>query len=198
MSQLTFWHHRSSILLLASLGAIGAGCNSSSNSGSATSNARDMADFAIMLEEPKPPVAPPADDPALADQRAIESAPSDESSADPSATSESVSGEPPADQGRAVAGRAPIGEGGYFVAIGGARRQILNRLEDLAWTQAVQHFQATEGRLPRDHQEFMTKIIEPLGIDLGYKEEDQEFLYDPNEGQWGTVYVVAKEPAPAE
>jgi hypothetical protein len=109
--------------------------------------------------------------------------------------------QPPAEKPRTEAGRAPIGEGGYLVAIAGARRHVLNRVEDLAWTQAVQHFQATEGRLPKDHEEFMKKIIEPLGIDLGFKEEGQEFLYDPTsteEHRWGTVYVVEAETQPAQ
>jgi hypothetical protein len=108
--------------------------------------------------------------------------------------------QPPAEKPRTEAGRASIGEGGYLVAIAGARRHVLNRVDDLAWTQAVQHFQATEGRLPKDHDEFMKKIIEPLGIDLGYKEEGQEFLYDPTpteEHRWGTVYVVEAETQPA-
>jgi hypothetical protein len=103
---------------------------------------------------------------------------------------------------RTEAGRAPIGEGGYLVAIAGARRHVLNKVDDLAWTQAVQHFQATEGRLPKDHAEFMSKVIEPNEIDLGFKEENQEFLYDPSEPPWGTLYVVEKmtaaEPAPQQ
>jgi hypothetical protein len=108
--------------------------------------------------------------------------------------------QPPAEKPRTEAGRAPIGEGGYLVAIAGARRHVLNRVEDLAWTQGVQHFQATEGRLPKDHDEFMKKIVEPLGIDLGFKEEGQEFLYDPTpieDHPWGTVYVVEAESQPA-
>jgi hypothetical protein len=77
----------------------------------------------------------------------------------------------------------------------------MNKLERLPWLQAVQHFQATEGRLPKDHAEFMKKVVEPLGINLGFKEEDQEFLYDPSVPPWGELYVVAKETAespPAE
>ena len=104
--------------------------------------------------------------------------------------------QPPAEQPRTKAGRADIGQGGYLTAIAGARRHVLNRVESLAWTQAVQHFQATEGRLPKDHNEFMKKVVEPNGIDLGIKEEGQEFLYDPTpseEHPWGTLYVVAAE-----
>lgn len=99
----------------------------------------------------------------------------------------------PAEQPRVEAGRASIGEGGYLTAIAGARRHVLNKVDDLAWTQGVQHFQASEGRLPKDHNEFMKKIVEPLGIDLGFKEEGTEFLYDPtpsDDHPWGTLYVV--------
>jgi hypothetical protein len=100
-----------------------------------------------------------------------------------------------AERPRKEAGRGSIGEGGYLVAIAGARRHVLNKVDDLAWTQAVQHFQAQEGRLPKDHNEFMTKVVKPLEINLGYIEEGQEFLYDPTpdeEHPWGTLYVVAK------
>jgi hypothetical protein len=65
----------------------------------------------------------------------------------------------------------------------------------LAWQQAVSHFQATNGRLPKDHAEFMKQIVEANGIDLGFKEENQEFLYDPNDktqGPYGTLFVVEK------
>lgn len=107
----------------------------------------------------------------------------------------------PAEKPRTEAGRAPIGEGGYLTAIAGARRHVLNRVQDLAWTQGVQHFQATEGRLPKDHDEFIKKIVEELGIDLGFKEEGQEFLYDPTPNEdhpWGTVYVVEAEAQSAQ
>jgi hypothetical protein len=99
---------------------------------------------------------------------------------------------------RTVAGRPGVGEGGYYTAIVGARRHILNKVDSLAWKQAVQHFKATEGRKPKDHDEFMNKIVIPLEIDLGYKEENQEFIYDPSaesEGDLGVLYVVEKEPA---
>jgi hypothetical protein len=45
-------------------------------------------------------------------------------------------------------------------------------------------------------------VIEPNEIDLGFKEEHQEFLYDPSEPPWGTLYIVEKmtatEPAPQQ
>lgn len=102
----------------------------------------------------------------------------------------------PAEPQKKLAGRDAVAPGGgYYKAIIGARRHVLNQVDKLPWLQAVQHFQATEGRLPKDHNEFMKKIIEPLQINLGHKEENQEFLYDPSEGQWGELYVVEKEPA---
>jgi hypothetical protein len=116
---------------------------------------------------------------------------------------QAAANQPAADKPRTEAGRAQIGEGGYLVAIAGARRHVLNSVEDLAWTQAVQHFEAEHGRLPKDHAEFMEKIVKFHGIDLGYKEEGQEFLYDPTpteDHRWGTVYVVEAEAqtAPAQ
>ena len=107
---------------------------------------------------------------------------------------------------RTVAGRPGVGQGGYYTAIVGARRHILNQVDSWAWKQAVQHFRATEGRKPKDHEEFMKKIIIPLEIDLGYIEENQEFLYDPNAvpedgSDVGVLYVVEKaeaEPPPAD
>jgi hypothetical protein len=106
--------------------------------------------------------------------------------------------QPPAEPEREVAGRERVAPGGYYTAIVGARRHVLNKVESLAWQQAVSHFQAEHGRMPKDHAEFMSRIVEPLGIDLGFKEENQEFLYDPNDkttGPYGTLFVVEKETA---
>ncbi len=104
----------------------------------------------------------------------------------------------PAEAERKVAERAGVQPGGYYTAIVGARRHVLNKVDDLAWIQGVQHFKAEQGRLPKDHAEFMSKIIEPLGINLGYKQENEEFLYDPSAGDWGEVYVVEKLDQPAQ
>jgi hypothetical protein len=100
-----------------------------------------------------------------------------------------------------MAGRERVAPGGYANAIIGARRHILNVTESLAWQQSVSHFQALEGRLPKDHDEFMKRIVQEQGIDLGYKEENQEFLYDPNDktqGPYGTLYVVEVVDQPAQ
>jgi hypothetical protein len=148
------------------------GCSSDSSSGGGS-----MSQAAAQLEAEK-----------TAEQQAEQKTAADAQAAQQSAAAQQAAVEKP----RTEAGRGSIGEGGYLVAIAGARRHVLNKVEDLAWTQGVQHFQAEHGRLPKDHAEFMSRIVEPLGIDLGYIEEGQEFLYDPNEGQWGTLYVVQK------
>ena len=104
----------------------------------------------------------------------------------------------PAEPQHTRAGRPGVEPGGYYTAIVGARRHILNEVDTFAWKQAVQHFRATEGRKPKDHDEFMRRIVIPLEIDLGYKEENHEFLYDPtaeSDGDLGVLYVVEKEPA---
>ena len=109
---------------------------------------------------------------------------------------------PPAERPRKVAGRAPVGEGGYLTAIVGARRHILNQVDSWAWKQAVSHFKATEGRKPKDHDEFMKKIVIRHEIPLGHIEEGQEFFYDPNAetedgSDVGVLYVVEKVDEPA-
>jgi len=120
--------------------------------------------------------------------------------ADQKAAEAAAAAQPPAEPERKVAGREGVEPGGYANAIIGARRHILNTVEDLAWIQGVQHFQATEGRLPKDHAEFMNKIVIPLGINLGHIEEGQEFLYDPkgeSDARVGQLYVVEKSAEPA-
>jgi hypothetical protein len=169
-------------LLVIAIAVTAVGCGSSSSS-SSSGGGSSMDQMAAQLDE------------QAAARKQDEARIAAEKKAQEEAAAKTAADAPPE---RKVAGRAGVGEGGYYTAIVGARRHVLNRVDDLAWTQGVQHFQATEGRLPKDHKEFMSKVVEPLGIDLGFKEENQEFLYDPSQGQWGEVYVVEKlaEPAP--
>jgi hypothetical protein len=170
---------RSSWFLAIALALVVMGCDSSSNSGGGAS----LDDMASTMDAEK----------AVKDQQ--ENAKQEAERAAQQVASDQPAVNAPAEQPRTVAGRPGVGEGGYYTAIVGARRHVLNKVEDLAWIQAVQHFKATEGRLPKDNAEFMSKVIKPLEINLGYKEEDQEFIYDPSVGDWGEVYVVEKEPA---
>jgi hypothetical protein len=153
------------------------GCGSSSNSGGSRGTSMDaMADQL---------------DAQNAARKQTEAAAAAKAAADQKAADAQAAQNPPEPE-KKVAGRGQVQFGGYYGAIAGARRHIMDKLDRLPWLQAVQHFQATEGRLPKDHAEFMKKVVEPLGINLGHKEEDQEFLYDPSVPPWGELYVVAK------
>jgi hypothetical protein len=178
--------HVGKSMILIALATSVIGCDSSSTSGGGGASMGEMAA-------------------ALDAKRAAEQKEQAQLEADRKAEEEAraaaAAATPPAERPRKEAGRAPVGEGGYLTAIVGARRHILNQVDDWAWVQAVQHFQATEGRLPKDHDEFMNKIVKPLGINLGFKEEGQEFLYDPTptkERPWGTLYVVENAEAPSQ
>jgi hypothetical protein len=97
----------------------------------------------------------------------------------------------PAEGGRTTAGAATVGEGGgYYSAIVGAHRHITTRVDDLAWKQAIQHYKATNGNMPKDHAEFMSGVIDGFGIALPPLEEGEEYLWIPDEGQFGELYVV--------
>jgi hypothetical protein len=96
-----------------------------------------------------------------------------------------------------VVGRGRVEDLGYGSAIINARRHVLNESESWAWKQAVGSFRATNGRKPKDHAEFMKRVIEEMQIPLPHKEEGEEFFYDPNgesDGDFGLLYVVEKPP----
>ena len=71
---------------------------------------------------------------------------------------------------------ATLGEGGgYYTAIVGAHRHITTRVDDLAWTQALQHYKATTGEMPKNHEEFM-RVMTEGGVPLPEMEQGQEYL----------------------
>jgi hypothetical protein len=163
------------LLLMLAIGPTG--CDSSTSTGGGAS----MDELASAASAQKAAEQQKKDEQAEAERKAKE------------AQQAAAAGPPPK-----RAGRPQVGEGGYLTAIVGARRRVLNEADRWPWLQAVTHFKAEHGRLPKDHAEFMNKIVIPMEINLGYKEEDEEFFYDPNEGDWGELYVVEKveEPAP--
>ena len=163
-------------LLMIAWAIAEAGCDSASSTGGAS-----MDDLAS----------------AASAQRAAEEQKEQSAEAERKAKEAQQAAQAPAEPPGKVAGRPGVGEGGYFTAIVGARRRILNETERWPWLQAVQHFKAEHGRLPKDHAEFMSRVVEPLEINLGYKEENEVYFYDPNEGDFGELYVVeiAEEPA---
>jgi hypothetical protein len=48
---------------------------------------------------------------------------------------------------------------------------------------ALQLFQASEGRMPRSHEEFMTRIIQANNIRLPELSEGQEYEFDSDSGE---------------
>ena len=160
-----------------------AGCDSSTSSNTSSGSSMDAMASAVDAQK-------------AAQQQEQARAEAEQQAAAEQAAAEQQATEPQ----RQMAGRERVAPGGYANAIIGARRHILNQTESWAWQQAVSHFQATNGRLPKDHAEFMKQVVEPNGINLGFKEVNQEFLYDPNDktqGPYGTLFVVEKEAAPA-
>jgi hypothetical protein len=103
---------------------------------------------------------------------------------------------------KAVGSRPQMEGGGYFRAIGSARRHVMNVADSLAWIQGVRSFKAEEGRKPKDNNEFMKVVVPKYELQLPRIEADEEYLYDPNgetDGDFGQLYVVKKqtaEPAP--
>jgi hypothetical protein len=157
------------------------GCNSSSSSGGAS-----MDQMAGAVDAQK--TAKQQEEAAVAAKAA----------ADKKAAEEQVA-KPAAEPEKKVVGRAPVAPGGgYYSAIIGARRHILNETDSLAWKQGVASFRATNGRKPKDHNEFMKQVITAMDIPLPRKEENEEYFYDPNgetDGDFGQLYVVEKQPA---
>ena len=58
----------------------------------------------------------------------------------------------PAEPPKKVGGRQTQGlGGGYYAAIIGARRHVMNVVDSIAWIQGVRSFKAEEGRKPKDN-----------------------------------------------
>ena len=115
-------------------------------------------------------------------------------------SAEEAAAKPPVEPEKKVVGRAPVAPGGgYYSAIIGARRHILNEAESWAWKQGVGSFRATNGRKPKDNNEFMKQVINAMEIPLPHKEENEEYFYDSageTDGDYGQLYVIEKQPAP--
>ena len=171
------------ILVMAiGIGLPGCDSSSSSNSGGAS-----MDQMAGAVDAQK--MAKQQDETAAAAKAAADKKAADEAAA-----------KPPAEPEKKVVGRDPVAPGGgYYSAIIGARRHILNESESWAWKQGVGSFRATNGRKPKDNNEFMKQVITAMDIPLPHKEENEEYFYDPKgetDGDYGQLYVIEKQPAP--
>jgi hypothetical protein len=128
---------------------------------------------------------------AAADQQAADEAAQRKAQEDAAAAAAAEQ----ANSGRTTAGAGTVGQGGgYMSAIVAAHRHITTRVDDLAWIQALQHHKAMTGEMPKNHEEFM-KIVAEGGIPMPELEQGQELLWEPSEGEWGTLYIVEPNPA---
>jgi hypothetical protein len=169
-------------LCVTMLSLVTAGCDSSSSSDS-SGGGQSMDALAGQV------------DAANAQQKEKEAAAAAKAAADQKAAEAAAAAEAAKPR---VVGRGKVQDLGYGSAIINARRHVLNESESWAWKQAVSHFRATNDRKPKDTAEFMKQIIEGMQVPLPHKEEDEEFLYDPNgesDGDFGQLYVVTKQPA---
>lgn len=175
---------------------IATGCNDSGN----TSGAPDMEAIAAQMEQSKQAEAKAkaAEEAAAAKAAAEQQAAAEAAqrrAEEEAAAQASAAAAQRAEGGRTTAGAGTIGQGGgYMSAIVAAHRHITTRVDDLAWTQALQHHKAMTGEMPKNHEEFM-KIMQEGGIPLPELEQGEELFWDPSEGDWGTLYIVEPNPA---
>lgn len=119
--------------------------------------------------------------------------------ADQKAASDAAAATPVQPEMKKVGDRPRPEFGGYFGAIAGARRHVMNVVDNLAWIQGVRSFKAEEGRKPKDNNEFMKVVVTKYELILPKIEPDEEYLYDPNgetDGDFGQLYVVKKGAVP--
>jgi hypothetical protein len=65
-------------------------------------------------------------------------------------------------------------------AIGGVYRRALAETEKWPIAQGIQHFQASNGRLPKSNEEFHDKVMKAMQIPYPKMEEGYELVFDPD------------------
>lgn len=116
--------------------------------------------------------------------------------ADQQAAAAAAAQAPAAPEKKKVGSREIVQGGGYYSAIMGARRHVMNVVDNISWIQGVRSFKAEEGRKPKDNNEFIKVVVPKYDLQLPHIEADEEYLYDPNgetDGDFGALYVVKKE-----
>jgi hypothetical protein len=170
-----------------SLGLIGCGSSSSSSSGSGGGTSMDA--LAGQVD---------AQNAAKKQQESVDAAKNAAAAAQAAADRQAAEAKAMADQKKAVGSREVVAGGGYYSAIIGARRHVMNVVDNISWIQGVRNFQATYGRKPKDTKEFMNVCVKENDLQLPRIEADEEYLYDPNgesDGNFGQLYVVKKQSA---
>jgi hypothetical protein len=171
-------------VIVLMVGAMGCGTSSSSSSGGGTS--MDALASQVDAQNAAKKQQDEAAKKAAADQQAA------------AAAAAAAAQNPPQPERKAVGSREIVQGGGYYSAIMGARRHVMNVVDNIAWIQGVRNFQGTYGRKPKDTKEFMNVCVKENDLQLPRIEADEEYMYDPNgesNGDFGQLYVVKKESA---
>jgi hypothetical protein len=116
--------------------------------------------------------------------------------ADQKAAADATAAKAAEQEKKAVGSRPQPTTGGYYGAIMGARRHVMNVVDNISWIQGVKNFQGTYGRNPKDTKEFMNVCVKENDLQLPHIEADEEYVYDPNgesAGNFGQLFVVKKE-----
>jgi hypothetical protein len=170
-----------------------AGCDSSSSSKSSSSGGGTSMDALAGQVD--------AQNAAKKQEEAANAAKSAADAAKAAAERKAAEDQAMAQQKKAVGSREVVAGGGYYPAIIGARRHVMNVVDSISWIQGVRNFQGTYGRKPKDTKEFMNVCVKENDLQLPHIEADEEYLYDPNgetAGDFGQLYVVKKQDAPSE
>jgi hypothetical protein len=99
----------------------------------------------------------------------------------------------PAGVGVGAKGRSLDNESGVMVE---AAKTFFNVRERVVFEAAIPHaislFEATEGRKPKSHDEFMTRIVAENNIQLPQLPPDRQYVYDPQRGELMVVRQPSK------
>jgi hypothetical protein len=187
------WQERMSFIklfsaaILMTLALSLAGCNSSSSSNSSSGPGMDAMAGAMDAQD--------------AARKKQDQDAAGKAAADQQAAAAQAAQNPPPPERKAVGSRPQMEGGGYFRAIGSARRHVMNVVDNLSWIQGVRSFKAEEGRKPKNNDEFMNVVVKRYDLQLPRIEEDEEYLYDPNgesDGDFGQLFVVKQQTAAAD
>ena len=87
-----------------------------------------------------------------------------------------------------IQGRRSRNAGGYLGAVGGATFYAKHQIMIQQITESLASFNALSGingGWPKSHEEFMEKIVKPLGFELPKLDEPLEYIFVPEEGEKG-------------
>ncbi len=169
------------------------GCESSSDSGGGGN--MSMQELSAKIEG-KPAAAEAASATTASPASSETPAPAGAATTEPATQVAADANTIPADAKRASDQGVQHTQGGYMGAVIGANRSIRQRVADLSWQKSVQLYEATNGHKPRNTQEFV-EHMRGERTPLPELEPGYTYLYIPDEGQFGELYSVPINEAPA-